>query len=263
MEPSVIAKKHPIPFKGYLWHLFPFLHSLNTQSYYFPQFPHLCDFTSAGEAGENPSLKVSKPEYSMALVWSQSRWQQQDGLLWFLWKWSGTIIMPPLIYCSSPSKAASIFPPQTACIWWSRGTRRVWHWGLPYVTKAASQSSPCRVHITWLKFVYTNRRKPSSMSSWIWLHESSSLTAWSASYYPSFSFEELPKTKWCQFLWWRTLKINAANTFKDYSEKGGIPQGRQMAVFIVQMWQFVIDCAVTHWEWKHIQYLTAPARTHF
>lgn len=41
-------------------------------------------------------------------------------------------------------------------------------------------------------------------------------------------------------------KINSADTFKVYGKKGGIPQGRQMGVFIVQMWQLMIDCALTH-----------------
>lgn len=168
-----------------------------------------------------------------------------------------------MIYCSSPSEAASVFTLRQPAS--DEGEERI-EFGTEVCLMLQKQlhsrrHASCTLH-DWNLYIPTEK-KPSSMSSWIWLHESSSLTAWSASCYPSFPFEELLKTKWCHFLWWRTLKINPADTFKDYSKKGGIPQGWQMAVFIVQMWQFVIDCAVTHWEWKHIQYSTAPVGVHF
>lgn len=178
MEPSVIAKQHPVPFKGYLWHLFPFLHTLDTQSYYFPQFRHLYDFTSAGEAGENPSLKVSNPEYSMVLVWSQSRWQWHDGLLWFLWRWSRTIIMPPMIYCSSPSEAASVFPLRLPAS--DEGEERVEFGTEVYMMSQKQLHSCCNACCTlhnWNLYIPTEQNFPvcravfDCMKAAVWLHD--------------------------------------------------------------------------------------------
>lgn len=137
------------------------------------------DFTSAGEAGENLSLKVSKPEYSMALVWSQSRWQRHDGLLWFLRKWSGTIIMPPVIYCSSPSEAASVF----TLIWWrwtDEGEVRV-EFGTEVCLMSQKQlhsrrHACCTLH-DWNLFIPTEKNLPvcwagfDCMKAAVWLHD--------------------------------------------------------------------------------------------
>lgn len=101
-------------------------------------------------------------------------------------------------------------------------------------------------HSTISFYVFIDRTKPSSLPSRISAHERGSLTALSASRYHSLSFEVPLETKWCQSLRWWKRENKLSRYFQGLQQKkSGIPQGRQMGVFIVQMWQLLIDCCDT------------------
>lgn len=191
----------------------------------------------------------------MALVWSQSRWQRQQhaGLWWHLWKWSGTIIIVYDLLQFMITTWKCFYPNwQPASDKWKKRAKL----GAEVCLKAPNPDLPSSsflLHIPQFNFVFisTEQNLPVCrvefhlMKEEFWLHS------------------QRPATK--RFLLRRRLgpsnvnlrsdgsgKTNSADSFKDYDKKGGIPQGRQMGVFIVQMWQLMIDSALTHWEWKHI-----------
>lgn len=185
----------------------------------------------------------------MALVGSQSRWprQQHASLWWLLWKWSGTIIIPSMIYCRNCSQPGSVFiPTDSPNLINGRNTSTQALGVCRIAAKPRITASPYLLHIPLFHFIYlsTEQNLPVCPVGFQRMKEEVcrpyQLPA--TTQFPLRCHLRPSDVNLCGD---GSGKINSADTFKDYSKKSGIPQGRQMGVFIVQMWQLMIDCSDT------------------
>lgn len=159
----------------------------------------------------------------MALVGSQSRWprQQHASLWWLLWKWSGTIIIPSMIYCRNCSQPGSVFIPTDSLNLINGRNTSTWALGVcRIVAKPRFTASPFLLHIPLFHFIYlsTEQNLPvcpvgfQRMKGEVWQPYQLPATT-------QFPLRCRLRPSDVNLYGDGSGKINSADTFKDYGKK--------------------------------------------